>query len=141
MLLIKVFLLIWYSNKKTVFKKIKLIFGLENWIWKLEMTNSYRLAILSLHKISKSPLSMLISKQKSYYFLYPLFENSISEFTIMQASLHRYKMMDSRSHGYILNNFLSRWVLVRQTFSAARLQPATALRTAFGLLPNLKSFE
>ena len=53
MLLTKVVLLIWYSEKKIVFGKIKLIFGLENWLWFLKMPNLWRLSPNHLKRYQK----------------------------------------------------------------------------------------
>ena len=58
-LLIKVVLLIQYSDKKIIFRKIKLIFDLLNWHWKLKMSNFWQSSIKSSYKISKNPLGGL----------------------------------------------------------------------------------
>ena len=49
----KAIFLIWYSGKKIVFRKKKLIFSLENWLWKLKMTNLTALDQDLLHYIKK----------------------------------------------------------------------------------------
>ena len=68
MLLIKVVLLIWYSEKNIVFGKIDLIFGPENLLWTLKMPNFWWLCLKPSYKISKNPLNMLIGGEKSIEF-------------------------------------------------------------------------
>ena len=46
------------ASKKIIFEKIKLIFDLENWLWKLKMPNFWQLIIISVYKTSKFPLTM-----------------------------------------------------------------------------------
>ena len=58
----KVVLLILYSNKNIIFRKIKLIFNIE----KLKMANVWQVVIISVYKISKFPLTRLIFMQKSH---------------------------------------------------------------------------
>ena len=63
--LIKFLLLIWSSDKIIIFRKIKLILGLQNWPWKLKMSNFSQSSIKRSYKISKNPFKRLIYKQKS----------------------------------------------------------------------------
>ena len=62
---------VFYRWLKIVFRRIKLVFDLENWLWILETSNFWRLPILSVYKILKFYLSMLISKQKAITFFIP----------------------------------------------------------------------
>ena len=68
MLLIKLVLLIRYSDKKIIFRKIELIFGLQNWLWKLKLSNFWQSSIKRSYKISKVPLRGLIEIQKTIEF-------------------------------------------------------------------------
>ena len=67
-LLMKVVLLIKYSDKKIIFRKIQLSFGLQNWLWKLKMSNFWQSSIKMPYKISKNPFRRLIQMQKSIEF-------------------------------------------------------------------------
>ena len=64
----KIFLLIKYSDKKIIFRKIQLNFGLQNWLWKLKMSNFWQFSIKMPYKISKNPFRRLIQMQKSIEF-------------------------------------------------------------------------
>ena len=59
MLLIKVVILVWYSCKKIIFRKIKLIFDLENWLWKLKFGKLY--GFCSEHIGQKSKIHLTTS--------------------------------------------------------------------------------
>ena len=74
MLLIKVVHLIQYSNKKTNFRKIKLILDLENWSWKLKNAVFWQPSIKRFYKVSKNPLRMFIWMQKSIELHLPHYE-------------------------------------------------------------------
>ena len=64
----KVVLLIGYSEKKIIFRKIRLNSYLQNRLWKLKMSNVWQSLIKRPHKKSKNPLRRLIQMQKSIEF-------------------------------------------------------------------------
>ena len=67
-LLMKIGLLIKYSDKKIIFRKIQLNFGLQNWLWKLKMSTFWQSSIKRPYKISKNPSRVLIQMEKSIEF-------------------------------------------------------------------------
>ena len=67
-LLRKVVLLIKYSDEKIIFRKIQLSSGLQNWLWKLKMSNFWWSSIKMPYKIIKKPFRRLIQTQKSIEF-------------------------------------------------------------------------
>ena len=74
-LLMKVVLLIKYSDEKIIFRKIQLSFGLQNWLWKLKMSNFWQFSIKMPYKISKNPFRRLIQMQ-NYWISSALLRNS-----------------------------------------------------------------
>ena len=63
MSLMKFVLLIWNSHKKIIFRKIKLSSVLQNWHWKLKISNFWHSSIKRSYKVSKNPLWRLIQMQ------------------------------------------------------------------------------
>ena len=53
-----------FLRKNRVFRKIQIISGFKNWLWKLKMPNLCRLTTMSVYKISKFPFGMLIFMQQ-----------------------------------------------------------------------------
>ena len=53
MLLIKLVLLIKYSYEKIIFGTIELMFGFQNWLWKLKMSNFWQSVIKRSYKYQK----------------------------------------------------------------------------------------
>ena len=53
------------------FRKIGMIFYVENWLWNSNFGTLWYLPIISILKIQKFPLSMLIFRQKSFQFCTP----------------------------------------------------------------------
>ena len=71
----KIALLTQISNKKTNFRKVKLVLDLENWHWELKIASFWKLSsIKQSYKISKNPLEMFIWMQKSTEFHLPHYE-------------------------------------------------------------------
>ena len=78
MLLIKLVFLIRYSDKKIIFRKIVLIFGLQNWLWKLKISNFLQSSIKWFYKILKNSriefhLHHWEIPQPSSYYYKPIF--------------------------------------------------------------------
>ena len=59
-------LLNWYSSMKKKLRKIRMIFDIENWLWKSNFGTFWQLAINPKLKIQSFPLGMLILSQKSF---------------------------------------------------------------------------
>ena len=75
----KYVLLNWYSSMKTKLRKIRMIFDIENWLWKPNFGTFYQFAINPKLKIQSFPLGVLIRMQKSFY---PLLKNSTTRTAI-----------------------------------------------------------
>ena len=73
MILIKHVLLIYYSNTKIVFRKIKLIFEQVNLLWKLKKSNFWQPQIV-LQDIKKNPLKGLIGMQNTIEIYLPHYD-------------------------------------------------------------------
>ena len=98
-LLMKVVLLIKYSDKKIIFRKIQLSFGLQNWLWKLKMSNFWQSSIKMPYKITKNPFRWLIQMQKSIEF-------QLHHWEIPQLSTYycRLKFVSHPRHFFLLLN-------------------------------------
>ena len=64
----KVVLLIKYSDKKIIFRKIKFNFGLQNWVWKRKMSNFWQSSIKKLYKTTMAGIEDYPPKAKAPNF-------------------------------------------------------------------------
>ena len=83
MMLIKIVVLIWYSNKKIIFMKFKLCFGPKNWLWILKMPNFWRPCTKLSCKISKNPLRRFTLDIKVYWISLATLWNSKTVIMLM----------------------------------------------------------
>jgi hypothetical protein len=85
MILSKNVLLNWYSSMEKKLRKIRMIFDIENWLWKSNFGIFLQLAINPKLKIQQFPFGMLILRQKILLILYPPFENSTTRIAIVNS--------------------------------------------------------
>ena len=98
MLLMKVVLLIKYSEKKIIFRKIQLNFGLNNWLWKVKMSNFCQSSIKMPYKISKNPFRRLIQLQISIDFQLHHWEiPQLSPYYPTVLKIHAFEFLFSKS--------------------------------------------